>query len=49
MGALTQYYETIISNRAELNPPMMEEINDGDDDGDAESTATDSLNTDMLK
>ena len=48
---LNQYYETIISNRAELNPPMMEEINDSDDDGDgnAEDTTTDSLNTDMLK
>ena len=27
--------------------PYLED--DGDDDGDAESTATDSLNTDMLK
>ena len=50
MGALNQYYETIISNRAELNPPIMEDVESGEEsDGDTEGTSTDSLNTDMLK
>ena len=47
MGALTQYYETIISNRAELNPPAVEDIDDVVSD--EEDTQADVINTDMLK
>ena len=49
INALNQYYETIIANRAELNPPIIENL-DGDT-GDSEDTSApaDSLNTDMLK
>ena len=47
MNALNQYYETIISNRAELNPPAVEDIDDVVSD--EEDTQADVINTDMLK
>lgn len=32
IGALSQYYETIVSNRTELNPPVVEDVEDIADD-----------------
>ena len=49
INALNQYYETIISNRTELNPPMAEDIDDVASDDDEDGAKADSINTDMLK
>ena len=46
INSLSQYYETIISNRTELNPPVAEDLEDVAVD---EETPEDTLNTDMLK
>lgn len=49
INALNQYYETIIANRAELNPPIIENHDGDTDDSEDTSAPADSLNTDMLK
>jgi hypothetical protein len=49
INALNQYYETIIANRAELNPPIIENLDGDTDDSEDTSAPADSLNTDMLK
>ena len=47
INALNQYYETIISNRTELNPPVAEDIEDIASED--EEVQTEAINTDMLK
>ncbi len=47
IGALSQYYDTIVSNRTELNPP--EAVDLGDLEAIEEEPADGGLNTDMLK
>ena len=49
ISALNQYYETIVANRAELNPPIIENLDGDMDDSEDTSAPADSLNTDMLK
>lgn len=46
ISALSQYYDTIVSNRTELNPPVDEDIANMVDD---EETQDEGLNADMLK
>ncbi len=46
ISALSQYYDTIVSNRTELNPPVDEDIVNMVDD---EETQDEGLNADMLK
>ena len=47
INSLSQYYETIISNRTELNPPVAEGIDDMEND--EEEPQEEALNADMLK
>lgn len=47
INSLNQYYETIISNRTELNPPIAEDIENIA--ADEEESQEEALNTDMLK
>ena len=46
INSLNQYYETIISNRTELNPPVAEDIEDETEDTEVQEEA---LTSDMLK
>lgn len=46
ISSLNQYYETIVSNRAELNPPVIEDVAAVTDE---EEEQKDTLNTDMLR